>query len=236
MADREKSEIKITDRRLFNEEGELRSDVAEERETTQAETPSPTPPPVDKTAEARRGGTPDVSSYATSSHTESRPTAAHADTRAGSNPPAPSDQAPPDAPTAAEEQASRDAFHDAGVKLDDALHQALGDQHRPEAMEATFESFVASLYMSAMFQLGLLREKDEQAPPQVDIVGARHTIDTLSMLEEKTRGNLTDTEKAILQDCLFRLRMAFVEITNLLTRPPAPGSVPPVAGRNPGKK
>jgi hypothetical protein len=230
MAEREKSEIKITDRRLFNEEGELRSDVAEERETSQPETPSSAPPPVEKTAETR-GGAPEVSA-----DTEPRPAAAHPDTRAGNSSPSSSDQAPPDVPTAAEEQASRDAFHDAGAKLDDALHQALGDQHRPEAMEATFESFVASLYMSAMFQLGLLREKDEQAPPQVDIVGARHTIDTLSMLEEKTRGNLTDTEKAILQDCLFRLRMAFVEITNLLTRPPAPGSVPSGAGRNPGKK
>ena len=96
-------------------------------------------------------------------------------------------------------------------------------------MEATFESFVASLYMSTMMQLGLLREKDEQ--PQVDIVGARHTIDTLSMIEQKTRGNLTDAEKLILQDCLFRLRMAFVEITNLLTRPPAPGAPSPGPGR-----
>ncbi len=223
MADREKSEIKITDRRLFNEEGELRSDVAEERAPAERETaPPPSPPPAaDEKVQTRDERSGDIP-------------------RASGAPPAdsvaPHDQAPPDAPTAAEEQASRDAFRDAGAKLDDALNKALGDQHRPEALEATFESFVASLYMSAMFQLGLLREKDEQAPPQVDIVGARHTIDTLSMLEEKTRGNLTDNEKSILQDCLFRLRMAFVEITNLLTRPPAPGSMPPGAERNPGQK
>src|SRR5207249_2356083 len=111
-------------------------------------------------------------------------------------------------------------------QLDDALHTALGDKHRPEAMEATFESFIASLYMSAMFQLGMLREKEE-SQPQVDLVGARHTIDTLSMLQEKTRGNISANEESILQDCLFRLRMAFVEITNLLTRPPAPGAVSP---------
>jgi Domain of unknown function (DUF1844) len=228
MADREKSEIKITDRRLFNEEGELRSDIAEERTPAERETAPPPSPPSTVDEGVRKAS------------------AQTRDEQAGENPRAaavhpadsvaPPDQAPPDAPTAAEEQASRDAFRDAAVKLDDALNKALGDQHRPEALEATFESFIASLYMSAMFQLGLLREKDEQAPPQVDIVGARHTIDTLSMLEEKTRGNLSDNEKSILQDCLFRLRMAFVEITNLLTRPPAPGSVPPGAGRNPGKK
>jgi hypothetical protein len=208
MPDREKSEIKITDRRLFNAEGELRPDVAEsiaeEERPAEPEVARPAPPPPSPAESANVLAEPKPSVLSGAPLNEA-------------------EQAEP--PTVAEEQASKDAFRDAGVKLDDALHQALGDQHRPEAMEATFESFVASLYMSTMVQLGLLREKDEQ--PQVDIVGARHTIDTLSMIEQKTRGNLTDVEKSILQDCLFRLRMAFVEMTNLLTRPPAPGAPPP---------
>jgi hypothetical protein len=136
----------------------------------------------------------------------------------------PAQEAPPEPPTAAEQQAGRDAFSAAGAKLDHALRQALGEQHRAEAYQVNFEGFIASLYMSGMFQLGMLREEDQQ--PQVDLVGARHTIDTLTMLEEKTRGNLSDNERAVLQDCLFRLRMAFVEITNALTRPPAPGAQP----------
>src|SRR5215471_3683578 len=130
--------------------------------------------------------------------------------------PAAEKEAPP--PTAEEQEASSNAYKDAHAEVDKALNEALGAQHRPDALKANFESFVASLYMSAMIQLGLMHERGEQ--PQVDLVGARHTIDTLAMLDEKTRGNLSDAEKLLLQDCLFRLRMAFVEMTNALTRTP----------------
>ena len=124
----------------------------------------------------------------------------------------------PPPPTAQEQRESSAAYQTAHGKIDSALNDALGEQHRPESLKASFDSFIASLYMSAMLQLGLMHERGQQ--PQVDIVGGRHTIDTLTMLEEKTRGNLTEEEKALLQDTLFRLRMAFVEITNALTRPP----------------
>src|SRR5437588_6386663 len=140
-------------------------------------------------------------------------------------------EAPPPPPTAEEQAASSSAYHDAHAEVDKALNEALGAQHRPDALQANFESFAASLYMSAMIQLGLMHERGEQ--PQVDLVGARHTIDTLAMLEEKTRGNLTDVEKALLQDVLFRLRMAFVEMTNALTHAPPPGAPP---APFPGKK
>jgi len=42
------------------------------------------------------------------------------------------------------------------------------------------------------------------------------------LLAEKTRGNLTDAEVGLLQNSLYELRMAFVEITNALARPPQP--------------
>lgn len=136
---------------------------------------------------------------------------------ASTSQPAQQPEAPPP-PTAEEQRESHAAYESAHGKIDSALHDALGAQHRPESLKASFDSFIASLYMSAMVQLGLLHERGEQ--PQVDIVGARHTIDTIAMLDEKTRGNLTEEEKALLQDTLFRLRMAFVEMTNALTRPP----------------
>jgi hypothetical protein len=136
---------------------------------------------------------------------------------------APAGDLPPP-PTAAEQEASSTAYKSAHAEVDKALNEALGTQHRPESLQANFESFIASLYMSAMMQLGLMHERGEQ--PQVDLVGARHTIDTLAMLEEKTRGNLAENEKALLQDALFRLRMAFVEMTNVLTRTPPPGAPP----------
>ena len=82
----------------------------------------------------------------------------------------------------------------------------------------TFERFMASLYMSAMLQLGLMHEPGSQ--PRVDLIGARQTIDTLSLLSEKTKGNLTSAEENFLQNCLYELRMAYVEVTNALARPP----------------
>jgi hypothetical protein len=93
---------------------------------------------------------------------------------------------------------------------------------RPANLDVTFEGLVASLYMQAMIQLGMIRE--ENVPPRPDIVGARHTIDTISLLEEKTKGNLTDRESHMLQNALFELRMAFLEITNVLTTAPRPGA------------
>ena len=82
----------------------------------------------------------------------------------------------------------------------------------------TFERFMASLYMTAMLQLGLMRRQGEQPP--IDLIGARQTIDTLSLITEKTKGNLTRTEENFLQNSLYELRMAYVEVTNALARPP----------------
>ncbi len=72
--------------------------------------------------------------------------------------------------------------------------------------------------MTAMLQLGLMQE--EGGKPRLDVIGARQTIDTLSLLSEKTKGNLTAAEENFLQNVLYELRMAYVEVTNALTRPP----------------
>ena len=77
---------------------------------------------------------------------------------------------------------------------------------------------MASLYMTAMLQLGLMREEGGQ--PRVDLIGARQTIDTLSLIAEKTKGNLTAAEQNFLQNCLYELRMAYVDVTNALAHPP----------------
>jgi len=62
--------------------------------------------------------------------------------------------------------------------------------------------------------------------PRVDILGARTTIDLLGVLAEKTKGNLTDVEDNMLQSVLFECRMAFMELTSMITlqgmQPPAP--------------
>lgn len=76
---------------------------------------------------------------------------------------------------------------------------------------ATFEFLAESLRMQAEMQLGLMRfGSEEQPPPDLDL--ARHTIDLLAMLQEKTRGNLTLEEQRLLDNTLTLLRFRFVQV------------------------
>jgi hypothetical protein len=73
--------------------------------------------------------------------------------------------------------------------------------------------------------MGALRAEGEE--PRVDIIGARQTIDSLTILHDKTKGNLTDKELNMLQNVLFELRMAWIELTNAIAKraieqPPSP--------------
>ncbi len=136
------------------------------------------------------------------------------------------DEQIPPPPSAAEQEAQHDEYHKAGKQIDSML-DAAGAQ-RPPDTEMTFERLIASLYMQAIMQLGMLRE--ESAPPQPDLIGARQTIDTIALLNDKTKGNLTEREANMLQNVLFELRMAFLEITNMLTKPPSPGVKPGAPG------
>jgi hypothetical protein len=121
----------------------------------------------------------------------------------------------PPPPTAAEQQANADAYRQSSKDLDQRVELS---GHSAKELEMTFERFMASLYMSAMLQLGMMHEEGGQ--PRIDLIGARQTIDTLGLLQEKTKGNLTPAESNFLQNCLYELRMAYVEVTNALARPP----------------
>lgn len=69
----------------------------------------------------------------------------------------------------------------------------------------SFSSFVVSLATSAMTHLG-------QGPtPEVDLELARHSIDLLSLLREKTKGNLDDEEARLLDTVLYETRLKFME-------------------------
>ena len=121
----------------------------------------------------------------------------------------------PEPPTAAEQQAQHDAYKQSSRDLDTRVELS---GHSAKDLEMNFERFMASLYMTAMMQLGLMHEQGGQ--PGVDMIGARQTIDTLGMIAEKTKGNLTPKEQGFLQNCLYELRMAYVEVTNALAHPP----------------
>jgi hypothetical protein len=123
--------------------------------------------------------------------------------------------AEPQAPTAAEQKHQADAYKKSSAEMD---RQVELSGHSASELEITFERFLASLYMTGMMQLGLMHERD--AAPQLDLIGARQSIDSLAMLSEKTKGNLTPTEQNFLQNALYELRMAYVEVTNAIAKGP----------------
>jgi Domain of unknown function (DUF1844) len=201
---KEESEFKVSDRRLFTAEGELRNESEEEQ----------TPPAV--------AAAPAFAPATSAAATVPAPTISETASPAA----APSAEADvPEPPTVSEQQAQHDAYRKSARDLDTRVELS---GHSAKELEVSFERFMASLYMTAMMQLGLMHEPGGQ--PGVDLIGARQTIDTLGMIAEKTKGNLTPKEQGFLQNCLYELRMAYVEVTNALARPPqAPG---PITGTN----
>src|ERR1700684_781507 len=200
----EQSSFTVTDRRLFTSDGALRSEVVEEVESAPQPPPVPPPPVVEESARL-------VESPAQKPE-------ANADTVGERDIPPPPSIAEQDAQAAAYKQSSRDV--DSQVEL---------SGHSDKEFEMTFERFLASLYMTAMLQLGMMHHQGEQ--PRVDIIGARQTIDTLALLAEKTKGNLTSIEENFLQNSLYEVRMAYVDVINALSRPPQPGAPTGIAGR-----
>jgi len=137
---------------------------------------------------------------------------------AAASTPAPADTSTePPPPTAAEQKEQADAYRESSAEMDRQVEQS---GQSAKELEITFERFLASLYMTGMLQLGLMREQG--APPQLDLIGARQTIDSLSLLSEKTKGNLTSKEQNFLQNALYELRMAYVEVTNAIAKGPQP--------------
>ncbi|HUP24234.1 MAG TPA: DUF1844 domain-containing protein [Thermoanaerobaculia bacterium] len=145
------SKIKVTDRRLFTEEGELRADLESYEDSAQEP-----------------------------SATRTGPAVAAPDPR--SDPAAPTRPEPPPAPGPGETEASGSPqFLDLVDLLCQQVALALGDP-----------------------RLGA------GAPPP-DLQLARLYIDLLAVLQEKTRGNLTDEEAAVLEELVYRFRMLYVE-------------------------
>jgi hypothetical protein len=199
MSEKKQESFTVTDRRLFTSDGELRREVSEEEVSTAKAIPPAAETKVTPIA--------------------AEPAALDPSAPAGLDPSAP----PP--PTAAEQKEQADAYHKSAKELDARVELS---GHSAKEMTMTFERFMASLYMTAMLQLGLMQE--ERGQPRIDLLGARQTVDTLGLLAEKTKGNLTPVEENFLQNCLYELRMAYVEVTNALARPPQ------ATGTNPAKR
>lgn len=197
-----KQEFVVSDRRRFAPEGDLRTDapvVEEERPAAPPAAPPSPPSPPPVSTLPEQDAAPEAESE---------------------------EMAPP--PTAQEQKEQSDAYTASRTKLDEMFTQAAGGKQRMPA-EMTFERLIESFYMTALIQLGAIRQENE--PPAVDIIGARQTIDSLTLLQEKTKGNLTEREQHLLQNILFELRMAWIEITNAIASGAAgPGPAGPQGG------
>jgi hypothetical protein len=132
----------------------------------------------------------------------------------------------PPPPTAQESREQKIAYDASSKRLEElvrAQNPAMGAQP-----PIGFEHLVQQFYVSAMIQMGAGAQEGQK--PRVDILGARQTIDLLGILAEKTRGNLTEAEDRTLQTVLFEARMAFMELTSMISlqamqppQPPPPG-------------
>ncbi len=84
----------------------------------------------------------------------------------------------------------------------------------PQMPEADFSGLVSMLATQAFYALGLIRpEGQENEPAEPNFAIAKYNIDTLGMLEEKCKGNLTDDETNMLTETLSQLRMLFVQLS-----------------------
>ena len=128
----------------------------------------------------------------------------------------------PPPPTAEESRQQKTAYDASSERLEDLIRaQNPGAGPLPPI---TFEHLIQQLFLSAMIQMGGTQAEGQR---RVDIVGARQTVDLLGILADKTKGNLTDAEDRMLQSALFEARMAFLELSNMITLQGVPAPPPP---------
>lgn len=98
--------------------------------------------------------------------------------------------------------------------LERQVHQA-EPQAKPEAAApmppATLAVLLTTLATQALVSLGQIPHP-VSGKPEVHLDEAKHFIDTLEMLDEKTKGNRTEEESRLLDNLLHELRMGFVEV------------------------
>ncbi len=126
-------------------------------------------------------------------------------------------------PSAEERAAQHREYTRLSGEMDSLLRQANPSMKATAAVG--FEHIVQSFYLSAIMAMGAGTEPGQK--PRIDILGARQSIDMLNVLADKTRGNLDDKERRLLEGVTFELRMMFLELTNAIAaqaqQAPPPG-------------
>jgi len=192
--EKEQEEFVVTDRRKFRFDGEELAPGGEApasaaAETQASEAEQPAPPMAGQIAEPQ------------------------AEQRAATEP-ATEDVPEPAAPSDEDTAAARDAYHATAERMDDLMRA--NNPGAPHDGPVNFMRVIQSLYVTAIVQLGLNTPPGQQM--RVDLMGARHTVDMLGVLAEKTKGNTTPDEDKLLQTALFELRMSFLEVTQALAQ------------------
>lgn len=91
-----------------------------------------------------------------------------------------------------------------------ARSESATGRRRAAVPQASFAGLVQTLLTQALFYLGDLGTRSGQTVVDLDL--AKLQIDLLGVLEEKTRGNLSDAEKQLLDNALYEVRMRFVAV------------------------
>jgi hypothetical protein len=166
MTDKPKSEIKVTDKRIFTAEGEIREEFRQEIKAGDPFAAKPAAPPsapaAPKEAPTERRQTPD-----------------------------------PEPPASGERRT-----------------KSIADKAQNPG--TPFADFVEPLIAQAYVSLGMLRDPYGQKP-KIDVAAARQMIEMVTMLRDKTAGNLTPDEDDFLSTHLGELKLAFVQRTKSLT-------------------
>lgn len=198
-------EFTVTDRRKFTLEGALRdeSSAAQEESTPteakpEAKAPNVVTMPAPKAEPEQKPAPEPVKA-------PEQPSATPETTSQNQEVPAISEQ---------DEAAAKSAYQRSSDHIETMLRAANPAAGAPPAV--AFEHVLQSIYLSAIVAMGAATEPGQK--PQIDILGARQSIDMLGVLQEKTKGNLSEKEERLLQNALFESRMMFLEITNALAQ------------------
>jgi hypothetical protein len=98
--------------------------------------------------------------------------------------------------------------------LKESMSETSADpSHSVPAPPVTFSSFVISLGSSSLMLMGEQLDPQQASMP-VNLPQAKEIIDLLSVLEDKTKGNLTPDEQMVLRDMLYALRMKYVTLAS----------------------
>lgn len=124
---------------------------------------------------------------------------------------APEEKAEAKPPTEQKTAATDTDDGDKSASAAEAGPEKTASAQKPPLPPVSFSTFALSLHGSALVHLGLIPNPAGQKP-QVDLELARHNVDLLEMLKEKTKGNLSEDENNLLDNILYELRMVYLEV------------------------